>query len=212
MLKKVLLSSLLGGAVAFAWLSISWMALPYHQMSVSALQNESAVTEVIKMSAGKPGIYYSRAMDGRPQPDNAEQAKDADQAATPASAPASASPTEGAVANEAATQAERPAIFISYSASKPSMVTQMLTSYGTHVLGALLLSLMMLFVARASLVARVSFGMLFAAALAVLATAPLYVWWQFDLTFLTLDLIDYFIGWTLAGMVIAMMIKRSGDR
>jgi hypothetical protein len=55
-MKKLLLSSLLGGLIAFIWYALSWTHLHLHP--TQKFTNESAVAEVLKANAApEAGVY-----------------------------------------------------------------------------------------------------------------------------------------------------------
>ena len=56
-MKNLILASVLGGLAAFAWGSISWMALPWHNAEHSRFQDESAVAKVLVENAPTSGLY-----------------------------------------------------------------------------------------------------------------------------------------------------------
>ena len=59
--------------MSFAWVSISWMAIPWHQATFSHFKEESAMATAIKAAAEEPGIYlypsWEDADGNKPQPD-----------------------------------------------------------------------------------------------------------------------------------------------
>jgi len=58
MVKKLLLGTVLGGLIVFAWGAISWMVLPWHAATLQAFTNEAAVSKVIQANAPQPGVYF----------------------------------------------------------------------------------------------------------------------------------------------------------
>lgn len=54
---KVLAGALVGGIVMFAWFSLSWMALPWHQNSLMSFKDEKAVAQVISDNIAGDGVY-----------------------------------------------------------------------------------------------------------------------------------------------------------
>ena len=58
-LKKIILAGTLAGVAAFAWSSISWMALPFHMNSLSKFTNENQAVESIDKLAADSGIYVA---------------------------------------------------------------------------------------------------------------------------------------------------------
>lgn len=59
MAKSILLGAVLGGIVLFVWSALSWMVLPWHEMTMSGFKNDKAVSDVISANAEKSGVYFS---------------------------------------------------------------------------------------------------------------------------------------------------------
>jgi hypothetical protein len=55
--KSIWFGGLLGGLVMYVWVSISWMALPFHNASLLKFKDEAAVTAVIAANISGPGVY-----------------------------------------------------------------------------------------------------------------------------------------------------------
>lgn len=49
--------TLYGGIVAFVWLWISWMFIPWHNATINKFENPQAVADVITANAPKSGVY-----------------------------------------------------------------------------------------------------------------------------------------------------------
>lgn len=56
--KKLLLSTLLGSIIFFAWSSASWMALPWHKATIHKFSDENAISTTILANIKKSGVYY----------------------------------------------------------------------------------------------------------------------------------------------------------
>ena len=54
---SILIAALAGGAVAFVWGAISWMALPWHHATYSAFSDEPAVARALEAGAPATGVY-----------------------------------------------------------------------------------------------------------------------------------------------------------
>ena len=57
-MKKLLLSSILGGVIIFAWGAISHMATPLGDAGLKILPNEDAVLAALKSTVPEAGLYY----------------------------------------------------------------------------------------------------------------------------------------------------------
>ncbi|MEQ1919893.1 MAG: hypothetical protein ABL955_11895, partial [Elusimicrobiota bacterium] len=49
--------AVVGGLIAFAWSAVSWMALPFHDMTISRFADPASVVNVLSANAPHSGIY-----------------------------------------------------------------------------------------------------------------------------------------------------------
>ena len=54
---KMILAAVLGGIVMYAWISVSWMALPWHKDHMRPFKDEKAVSNTIGKNINGSGIY-----------------------------------------------------------------------------------------------------------------------------------------------------------
>lgn len=54
---KWILSACVGGVIAYGWLAISWMALPFHLKALQPLNHEADVAAVLDFATGASGVY-----------------------------------------------------------------------------------------------------------------------------------------------------------
>ena len=54
---SILIAALAGGAAAFVWGAISWMALPWHHATYAPFTDEAAVARVLEAHAPVTGVY-----------------------------------------------------------------------------------------------------------------------------------------------------------
>lgn len=102
----------------------------------------------------------------------------------------------------------RPFAFVAMSPNGwGSMGTQMAVSFLLQVLGAALVTGLLLKTAGMSYWGRVLFVVIFALAVGVIAELPQWNWWRFSLAFVGAEIFDLVIGWFLAGLVIAKVTK-----
>ena len=57
MAKSLLLGGLLGGLTLFAWGAFSYMALPWHDMTLEKFADETALAQALVSNAGGSGMY-----------------------------------------------------------------------------------------------------------------------------------------------------------
>lgn len=55
--KKILVGGLAGGTVMFVWVMVSWMLLPWHNVTINQFANEAAVASVLAENVTADGIY-----------------------------------------------------------------------------------------------------------------------------------------------------------
>ena len=60
---KLIKAGVLGGLVLFAWSSISWMALPWHQKTFKSFKIEPAIMVAMKAGSQGSGVYMMPSMD-----------------------------------------------------------------------------------------------------------------------------------------------------
>lgn len=192
MIKKLLLATILGGIIAFAWLSLSWMFLGLHQPTLNEFKDEAAVVTAIKDNVTHSGIYV---LPYRPADLKAETPEE----------------QEAMTAEIDKKMAQGPYLFASVKldGTDPMMKKQMLFGFLSYLGGAFLISLLLLFVSCCSFVKRFSFVLILSVLLALLAESPGYIWWHFSESFVIANAIDVLAAWVLAGLVMAAIIKKS---
>ena len=57
MLMTIIWGALVGGAIAWVWGAISWMALPWHHATFRAFSNEDELERVVRTSCPESGVY-----------------------------------------------------------------------------------------------------------------------------------------------------------
>ncbi len=46
-----------GGLIVFAWSAVSWMALPFHDKTISSFGDPAALVNILEAGAPKSGVY-----------------------------------------------------------------------------------------------------------------------------------------------------------
>lgn len=181
---KTVLGIILGGIVAYAWSSISWMALPFHMDSLQTLSNEAAVAEAIVEGAeAGTGIYLI--------PGDKSMSQEEKNAAIQSG----------------------PMIFAAVRPGENSgfsMNSLMIRGLSATLVSALILGLMLVAAApRLNYIGRVFFVTLGGAFAAISAIYPNQIWWEFSTDFVSLNMIDQVVAWFLGGLVMAGLIRGS---
>jgi hypothetical protein len=189
MTKKVIVGGILGGLVMFLWSAFSWMVLPWHQLTMAKFTDELAVAEVIAANAPYSGIYLLPNV----------QRLDA-QGRKP--------PREEPRADALARMQAGPFLFASVArdGTDPTNPWLFLRSLIIQVVAATLITVLLVQTRGLRFWCRVGFVETTGVLIAVLATLPLWNWWQFPLRYTLVNFADFIIGVTLAGFVIAKVV------
>ena len=117
-MKKYLWPAVLGGVVIFVWGMISWMVLPWHEMTIKSFADEDAVAEAISANTSERGIYY---YPGHPDMEGM-----------------SAEEREAAEEAHMAKWQKGPNIFVAYNPYGGSMTGPMIRGFIINVIGVLI--------------------------------------------------------------------------
>ena len=177
---KAILASVLGALVLFIWGFISWAALPFHTSTMHALSNEDSVAAVIKAGNASSGVYQFPSMNG-PNKEGAEAKWHAG-----------------------------PMAMIFYSTEgMNNMSMYFIKGFIVYII-AVWIAVMMLSKISWSLASygnRVRFMSMIGLILAVGGRLNDWAFMHFPTDFSLLLAADDVIGWTLAGLVVARIIK-----
>lgn len=189
MQKGVIKAAIFGAIVAFIWSMLSWVALPWHNMAMNTFKDEAAVAEVIKANVAGSGVYLL------PSPPNLSNVASKDHAA--------------------ATQAfkdkiiEGPLTFVAVDlkGGDPNMIAQIGMSFAKDLIAAFLIAMLLVCVNCSSYISRVGFVGAIGLITGLLSESTYYIWFHHGIQFSLVNLVDYFVTWTLAGIVMAMVLK-----
>jgi hypothetical protein len=179
-MKRILLAALLGGLAAFVWSSISHMVLPLGEAGVRTLPNEEAVLADLRGSLPEAGLYIFPLMGNPSEATAEEQARWAEKYRT----------------GPAGILVYRP---VGGEFNFPRLLSvELLTNILAALIAALLLARM-----AGSYLQRV----LIVAALGLFAWFSISIsywnWYNFPTSFILAEGLDQFLGWLVAGLVIA---------
>jgi hypothetical protein len=181
MVKKLILSTLLGGVISFAWGFVSWDLIQWHP--ILSFTNDDAAAAVIRANAPKAGIYL--------MPGEQPAANGADKKA------------------QQAVMMERlktgPVVFASIEPQ--GMTTSMTMFYVNGALinfaGAFFISWLLLIIPGTTYVKRLWLTILVAFIAGVLVGLPNWAWWGFSTGYTVTVFVDLVAGWGLAGLAMA---------
>ena len=187
-MKKLLLGTILGGLVAFVWSMVSWEVLGWHEKSVRSFPNEDAVTAVLTAPGVASGVYL---FPGGPPHEGmtAEQVKAADEAVI-----------ERMQKGPIMFAAVRSGGFKSFPLALGTQLAGLMTA-------AFLLTWLLLQTTGLSYAKRVVFLGVAGLAAGVIVEIPNWNWWGFSTAYTAVNIIDFTLMWTIAGLVIARVAR-----
>ena len=183
-MRKILISGIVGGIVVFIWGVISHVVLPIGEAGIRTIPNEDVVIRAMKETIHEPGLYFFPGLDMSREPTSAEQQ-----------------------AWEAKYRAGPTGILVYHPrGEQPLSPRQLITELVSNVMGALIAAFLL------SLTAT-SFGVraLFVALLGLFCWLSISVsywnWYRFPTAFIAAEGIDQIVGWLLAGLTMAAILK-----
>lgn len=193
--KRIIGASVLAGLLVFIWTNISFMVLPFHQMTLFNFKDEGTLGSVLKANADHSGIYVL------PSPnfgksDGKKMTKAEQQAAWKQS-------------QERIRRGPFAFVAIHPNGKEPFMPKTMLWAFLTNVLAASIFSWLILKAKLGGYWEKVNFVAVAALAGGFISLLPNLIWWGFPGDYTVLALVDIAVGWFLGGMVIAKIIKTS---
>jgi hypothetical protein len=194
MAKSLALGGLLGGIVLFVWGAISYMALPWHAMTLEKFTDEGAVAQALTANASDSGMYIL------PNPHKHK--------------PGMTTAQQKAAEEGARTRMmQGPFLFAAVSlGGTRDMGQAMLLNVMSNILAAALVTWLLLQTANLSYRRRVGFVVVVALAAGVVAHVPFWIWWKFSTSFTLVEFADLIIGWGLAGLLIAKVTTSPGTQ
>lgn len=181
---RVALGGLVAGIIVFLWGFVSHTALPIGSAGIKVLPQESAIITVLKGTIDEPGIYLFPGLDPAAPPDSAQQ--------------------------EAWRQAyiSGPTGFLAYQphGRDPFSPVALIVELASSIAGGLVAAYILYFVAANALV-RVQLVMLMGVFAWLAVSISHWNWYRFPTDFFVAEGIDQAVGWLLAGLVIARLVK-----
>ncbi len=186
MAKRVILGGLLGGILLFNWGYVAHMVLPLGHMACHVLPDEATVIGSIRSTIKEPGFYLFPGMDMSKQPSKSEQ-----EAWT-----------------EKAKQGPVGVVIVRPQGGEGMTPKTLGTEFGTNVVSALLAALILSQVrVGASYWTRVGIVTLLGVFAFVTVIVPYWNWYSFPADFVTSEAIEHTVGWLLAGLVLAAIVR-----
>ncbi len=176
-MKRVIIATFTGALIAFVWGFISWVLLDWH--TPSTFTNADNVAEVIKENAPSHGVYML------PLNENEE--------------------------DQAAAITKGPFVYATIRPGKLnqpwSMTNSMLISFANNLLCSFVITICVLRIRATRFISRASVGATLGIFAAISMALPRWNWFETPTIHLLADASDPIIAYTLAGLVIASIIK-----
>jgi hypothetical protein len=187
MSKNHLKCAVAGGLIVFIWGLFSWMVFPWHQTSLKKFTNESEVATVISENAPTAGMYVLPNTFAYNDKTSQEHM------------------TQGMTMME-----KGPFMFASI---RPNGMGKMslgpfILSLFIQIIGAFIVTWMLMKTKGLIFRKQVGFVTLFGLGVGILTQIPDWNWWGFSCVYVLTNLADLVIGWFLAGLAIAKIIKK----
>jgi hypothetical protein len=192
MSKKILLAGLVGGIVMYAWVFITHTILPLGMVGIKSMPNEDQVLTTMQDNIKESGFYYFPGWEHSPDMTKEQQKE--------------------AIQKMEEKMLKGPnGILVYHPGGQPAMsLKQLLIELLSNILGALVAAYLL-----SKAVGGIgSFGMrvLFVALLGLFASLainiPYWNWYGFPGSFTLAAIFYEVVGWGLAGLPLAAMIKR----
>lgn len=182
---RLIIAGIIGGLAMFLWSFVSHTVLPLGEVGIKMMPNESAVLSTMKQNINEPGFYFYPGMD--------KSKGDVSEAEQNAWA-------------EKYKAGPRGILIYHPTGEDPMSVGQLLRELVSNIIAALFAAVVISWLA-------VSFGRRIVAALLIglvgwlSIDVSLWNWYGFPTSYMLAQGIDQAVGWLLAGIGIAFVIK-----
>lgn len=181
---RVVAGGLVAGIVVFFWGAVSHMALPIGEMGIRQIPGEDTVVGSMRDAIKEPGFYFFPGRDMSKTPSEAEQK----------------------VLIEKINRGPTGILVIHPEGGEMMSPRQLGTELATNVVSALLAALL-LAQTRLGFVGRVLFVTGLGLFGFVISSVPFWNWYGFPVEFTCAQLLEKVIGWFLAGIVLAAIVR-----
>jgi hypothetical protein len=189
-MKRILLAGLLGGIAMFTWSSIAHMALPLGQAGIKEIPNEQPVLSAMQAGLGQTsGLYIFPGMGLGPD--------------------ASSQQRNAAMQQYGQKLAANPSgLLIYHPPGAPALTPrQLVTEFLTEFAEALLLAILLSQMRAASFGSRIGLAFVISLVGAITTNLPYWNWYGFPLSYTLPYACTQIIGYLIAGIVAAAMLK-----
>jgi hypothetical protein len=191
MVKRIILGGILGGILIFNWGYVAHMVLPFGHMGVHVLPDEATVVGPIRSTVKDPGFYVFPGMDMSGK----------------------ASESEQKAWEEKAKQGPVGVLIVQPQGGDGVTPRRLLTELGTNTVSALLAALLLAQVrGTVGYWRRVGLVTLLGIFALVTVIVPYWNWYSFPADFVASEAIEHIVGWFLAGLVLAAIVRVPGSK
>lgn len=185
--KKQWLAALVGSIIVFVWSWFSLMCLPWHQNNLMKFDNETHVADVIRSNTLESGIYVlPNTLHYNDQTSQREIAQGTD------------------------LLENGPFVFASVMRNGVGELSAwpFVIAFLIDFAGALIATWLVRQALGLSVRRMILFFALFGLGVGIISQLPEWNWWGFPFMFVFVNILDIFIGWTLAGIGMAYTFRK----
>jgi hypothetical protein len=183
---KILIGGVVGGLVIFFWGFLSHMLLPIGDMGLQPIPQEEGLAAAMKQAVLEPGLYFLPGYD-RSKPQTEEDMR---------------------VHMEKIAKGPYGFMVLYPQGRDPSLAKRLPIQLGTNIVCALLAAILVSQL-RPGFFVRVACVTLIGILASIMVLVPYWNWYGFPADFTLAQLIDHAVGWFLAGIVLAAIVRPS---
>ena len=181
---KILLGGVVGGLVIFFWGYVSHMLLPIGEMGLRTIPNEDDLIAAIKKDVREPGLYFVPGWDMSKSQSQEEMQAHMDKV------------SKGPYGY----------MVIYPNGRDPSLGKRLPIELGTNVVCALLAAILVTQL-RPGFIVRVACVTLVGILASIMTLVPYWNWYGFPTDFTLAQIVHHTVGWFLAGLVLALIVR-----
>jgi hypothetical protein len=183
---KILIGGVVGGIVIFFWGFVSHMLLPIGDMGLQSVPHEEGLAAAMKADVPEPGLYFVPGRDMSKSQSQEEMQAHMDKV------------TKGPYG-----------FMVIYPAGRDvSLGKRLPIELGTNVVCALLAAILVSQL-RPGFIVRVACVTLVGILASLMINVPFWNWYGFPPDFTLAQIIEHSVGWFLAGLVLAAIVRPS---
>jgi hypothetical protein len=211
----------IGGIVVFLWGVVSWMILPWHQMTMHKFSDEKSVAITIQDNAYTSGVYvlpnlfkhHKEMRTGMHHHKDAwKQEQDASQVMRKGHMDGESSKDhmhmEMMKQKEMMRQGPFVYAFVKKEGMEPNSAAPFIAGVIIQIIAAYIITCLLMMSKAMSYMKQVGFVTIIGLFAGIVALLPDWVWMGMSLDFLIVNMLDLVIGWFLGGLVIAKVLKK----